>query len=62
MMSEYNHHIQKALIELDYVIEDMEYNKKINKEYQHVVYARKSLLESNPDVADKYFLEREKWK
>lgn len=61
MLEEYNRHLLKALFEIDYVLEDMEFDNNKGKDYRNLKTIKDGILHLNKDMRVVYKSECEKW-
>jgi hypothetical protein len=61
MLTEYKRYLIKALCEIDFVIDDMEFDNIKNETYYKLTDIKRKILDIEDDLSKDYFLECEKW-
>jgi len=62
MLDEYKRYLLRALFEIDYVLEDMEFDNLKGKEYHRLKDIKKEILSLDNSLSKTYKSECEKWK
>lgn len=61
MLEEYKRNLIKALFEIDYVLEDMEFDNIKNEMYYNLNEIKRKILNMDDDLSKNYTREYEKW-
>jgi hypothetical protein len=62
MLDEYKRYLLRALFEIDYVLEDMEFDNLKGREYHKLKEIKKEILKLDDTLSKSYKIECEKWK